>query len=243
MTHRHKTLVPFLSGVFAILMLMSMILTAGATDTIYKNITIRPGIKLFIDDVQLIPRDVTGAEVDVFIYNGTTYVPARALSEALGKVIQYEGKTNGVYIGKHTGESPAVMLADLDYFAGTESIKMVDSDQDNFGNVHTNCFLGASWNRKYLLDAQYTRMTGTLYQSYDRRSYPITQEVVFEVFGDGKLLYAKHFSDDVSGYYPEPFSVDLTGVLELEVKHKCNAVNAYDVYVHDVAIGDCGLWT
>lgn len=242
MTHRHKPLIPFLSGVFATLMLMSMILTAGATDTIYKNITIRPGIKLFIDDVQLIPRDVTGAEVDVFIYNGTTYVPARALSEALGKVIQYEGKTNGVYIGKHTGESPAVMLADLDYFAGDKSVDMQDSDQDSLGNIHTKCITDGRWTRKYILNGQYTRLTGTLYQRYDRRSESIYSGVSLEIFGDGKLLYTKLFSEDVVGYYPEPFSIDLTGVLELEVRQDTNWSYSNEGS-RNIAIGDCGLWT
>ncbi len=243
MTHRHKPLIPFLSGVFATLMLMSMILTAGATDTIYKNITIRPGIKLFIDDVQLIPRDVTGAEVDVFIYNGTTYVPARALSEALGKVIQYEGKTNGVYIGKHTGESPAVMLADLDYFAGNDSIRTMDSDQDSLGNIHTKCITESTWSRKYVLNGQYARITGTLYQRYVHRSKSIHQGTLFEIFGDRKLLYTKHFSEDVSGYYPENFDVDLTGVLELEVKQVTQHDPWGDYTEFNVAIGDCGLWT
>ena len=61
--------------------------------------------------------------------------------------------------------------------------------------------------------------------------------VSFEVFGDGKLLYAKHFSEDTFGYYPENFTVDLTGVLEMEVRQNC----AHSDY--NIAIGDCGLWT
>ena len=130
MKHKRSAIIPFLSGVFATLMLMSVVLTAGATETIYKNITVRPGIKMYIDDVQLIPRDVTGAEVDVFIYYGTTYVPARALSEALGKTIQYDGKTSSVYIGKHNSESPAIMLSDLDYFSGAEWIGTLVSDKN-----------------------------------------------------------------------------------------------------------------
>ena len=232
-----KSVTSFLSGVFVTLMLISLVISAGATDdTIYKAITVRPGIKIYVDDVQLIPRDVTGAEVDVFIYYGTTYVPARALSEALGKTIQYDGATNSVYIGKHAGESPAVMLTDLDYFAGSSSIETQASDQDNLGNIHANCIVGGNWSRKYVLDAQYTRMTGTLYQRYEKRSETIvSSRFSFEVFGDGKLLYAKHFTDDVNGYYPEDFYIDLTGVLELEIKE--------DDPLHKVAIGDCGLWT
>ena len=239
-----KSVTSFLSGVFVTLMLISLVISAGATDdTIYKAITVRPGIKIYVDDVQLIPRDVTGAEVDVFIYYGTTYVPARALSEALGKTIQYDGATNSVYIGKHAGESPAVMLTDLDYFAGSSSIKTQASDQDSLGNIHVSCITDSFWNRKYVLDAQYTRMTGTLYQRYENRSRPIRDGASIEVFGDGKLLYAKHFPESITGYYPENFDIDLTGVLELEIVQKSGTTAPGDQYTMNVAIGDCGLWT
>ena len=240
MKRRHSALVPFLSGVFATLMLMSMVLSAGATETVYKNITVRPGIKMYIDDVQLIPRDVTGAEVDVFIYYGTTYVPARALSEALGRTIQYDGKTSSVYIGKHAADSPAVMLADMDYFAGTKDVKTQASDQDSVGNTHYSCIIGSStdygWSRKYVLDGQYSRMTGTLYQQYAYRSKTIRKNTSFEVYGDGKLLYGKTFAENTEGYYPESFEIDLTGVLQLEVVVDKNWREGF-------AVGDCGLWT
>lgn len=240
MKRRHGALVPFLSGVFATLMLMSMVLTAGATETIYKNITVRPGIKMYIDDVQLIPRDVTGAEVDVFIYYGTTYVPARALSEALGRTIQYDGKTNSVYIGKHAADSPAVMLANMDYFSGTKNVKTQASDQDSVGNTLYSCIThDHDWSRKYVLDGQYTRMTGTLYQQYARRSETIRKDTSFEVYGDGKLLYGRTFSENTEGYYPESFEVDLTGVLELEVTYHLG----YRYSNGGFAVGDCGLWT
>lgn len=40
------------------------------------------------------PTDVTGKEVPVFAYNGTTYAPLRALAEAYGLEVEYDAAAN-----------------------------------------------------------------------------------------------------------------------------------------------------
>lgn len=66
-----------------------------------KQITVSTGVNIYVDDVKLNPVDANGKPVEVFIHNGTTYLPVRAVSQALGKPVSWEGKTNSVYIGKH----------------------------------------------------------------------------------------------------------------------------------------------
>lgn len=56
------------------------------------------GIEIEIDSNKIIPKDVLGNVVHPFIINGTTYLPVRAISEALGKNVEWEGETNSVYI-------------------------------------------------------------------------------------------------------------------------------------------------
>jgi hypothetical protein len=70
------------------------------------------------------PKDANGNPVEAFMYNGTTYLPVRAISSAFDKSIVWDGETSGVYIGKHNGDTPATQpadtatqLMDLDYFA------------------------------------------------------------------------------------------------------------------------------
>ena len=48
------------------------------------SIQVLPGMNLSINGEAFVPKDVNGKEVDVFAYNGTTYVPIRAISEAFG---------------------------------------------------------------------------------------------------------------------------------------------------------------
>ena len=61
---------------------------------VFKN------IKICVDGVAMTPRDTAGKEVEPFIYNGTTYLPVRAVGEAVGKEVTYDGSTNTVYLGK-----------------------------------------------------------------------------------------------------------------------------------------------
>lgn len=56
------------------------------------------GIEIEIDNNKIIPKDVLGNVVHPFIINGTTYLPVRAISEALGKNVEWEGDTCSVYI-------------------------------------------------------------------------------------------------------------------------------------------------
>lgn len=62
------------------------------------NISVTPGMKLSIDGQSFVPTDVNGKEVDVFAYNGTTYVPIRAISEAFGKEVSYDAATQTAVI-------------------------------------------------------------------------------------------------------------------------------------------------
>ncbi len=55
-------------------------------------------IKIVIDGTEISPKDANGNAVEPFIHNGTTYLPVRAVGEALGKDVQWDGKTSTVYL-------------------------------------------------------------------------------------------------------------------------------------------------
>lgn len=59
------------------------------------------GIKLMVDGVEVTPKDAAGNAVEPFISNGTTYLPVRAVGNALGKEVEWDGNTKTVYIGSH----------------------------------------------------------------------------------------------------------------------------------------------
>lgn len=88
----------FISGIFvtALAIALSVGIFAAA-----QTITVNGGVKLKIDGAIFTPTDANGNPVDVFEYNGTTYVPVRAVSQAFGKEIAWDGNTRTVIIGSN----------------------------------------------------------------------------------------------------------------------------------------------
>ena len=56
-------------------------------------------IRIVVHGKEVTPKDVNGNIVEPFIYGGTTYLPVRAISNALGEDVDWDGDTNTVYIG------------------------------------------------------------------------------------------------------------------------------------------------
>jgi hypothetical protein len=56
-------------------------------------------ISIILNGEKFTPTNAVGQEVEPFIEGGTTYLPVRAISEAVGKEVSYDGEQNSVYIG------------------------------------------------------------------------------------------------------------------------------------------------
>lgn len=79
----------------AVILMFSLFLTgAFAANTYQKSINVEYGINLFIEGNSPTLTDVNGKTVQPFVYDGTTYVPIRAVAESLGASIQYDSSTN-----------------------------------------------------------------------------------------------------------------------------------------------------
>lgn len=224
----------FMSGVMAAALVANLLSPALAA-LASKTIEVFTGVDIYLDDVKLDPRDANGNPVEVFVYNGTTYLPVRAVGEAVGKTVHWEGKTNSVYLGKHNSDRPAVWIQDLDYFTGSGWEAHL-SEKDNLGQSRTNVICGGYYgnaNNSYKLNGQYTKLTGTFFQNYQDRSDTI-HETTLEIYGDGTLLYSATMA---GGIEPIDFVVDLTGVLELRV-----SLDHFGAY-NNAHLSDCGLWT
>lgn len=57
-------------------------------------------IKLVVNGKEVTPKDVNGNVVEPFAYQGTTYLPVRAVGEALGKTVRWDGETKTVHLGE-----------------------------------------------------------------------------------------------------------------------------------------------
>lgn len=64
----------------------------------YKTITVYNGPDIYVKGEKIDPTDINGNKVETFVYNGTTYVPLRAVSTALDKLVSYDKSTHRVNI-------------------------------------------------------------------------------------------------------------------------------------------------
>lgn len=80
----------------ALLLLCGTALAANSIQTMQVQYM---DIQLVVDGLKVTPKDATGKTVEPFASDGTTYLPVRAVAQALGKDVHWDGETKTVYIG------------------------------------------------------------------------------------------------------------------------------------------------
>ena len=167
------------------------------------------GIRIVIDGQELHPTDANGKPVDAMIYNGTTYLPVRAVANALNKAVSWDGPTYTVYLGDMDGqlEYPTVMLKDMTSIA--EKPNQTDALTDNYGNRYASAIDNrgrengrAELPYEYLLNMKYSRFKGTLYVP---KGVTSNNSCFLTVKADGRILYTSPEMNKASS----PIAVDV----------------------------------
>ena len=108
-------------------------LAAGGT----RTIEVLSGMKVLVNGREFTPTDVNGNAVDVFAYNGTTYVPIRAMSEAFGLEVGYDAAQQAAVVSGSAGSSiVAPDTRDVVYILShaPEDVTMEDGTVQTFYN-------------------------------------------------------------------------------------------------------------
>ena len=87
-----KQLTSFLAGTLVTTLIFALSISALASVGAF-DITVSP-IDLLVHGNVFQPKDVNGKDVMVFVYEGTTYAPVRALAEAYGLQVGYDSGKN-----------------------------------------------------------------------------------------------------------------------------------------------------
>lgn len=104
---------------FLLGMLVAVLLGSLSAVAISARMTIEVDpIEIQVNGVVFAPKDVTGKDVPVFAYEGTTYAPLRALAEAYGLDVGYDAEKNmatvyGANVGQTGASETAYSDADL----------------------------------------------------------------------------------------------------------------------------------
>ncbi len=221
-----KRLQGLVAGVLIGATIMGGVVFAANTTTLYD--VIANGIKIVIDGQQLNPTDANGNKVEPIIYNGTTYLPVRAVANAIGKAVYWDGPNYTVYLGDMDGELeyPTIMLEDMTSIGDNPS--KADELTDNYGNmyVHAIRYYYFPLNPEYLLNMKYSRFKGTLYvpngENSDRTCY-------LTIVADGKIIYKSPEMNKASA--PVEIDVNVTGYNDVQ----------FNFYGHTYGHGDLTL--
>lgn len=212
----------FIAGTLLGIMLSSGIAIASNTTTLYDVMT--NGIKIFVDGQKINPKDANGNKVEPFIYNGTTYLPVRAVADALGKAVYWDGPNYTVYLGKAPAilEYPTVRLEDMTSIANSPWI--ADILTDNYGNRYDTAIASRSEKLEYLLNMKYRKFKGVIYvpegQTSDRSRY-------LSIIADGKTIYTSPEITKTSA--PVMIDVDITGCNDIKIEFNEIFGNSYDL--------------
>jgi YD repeat-containing protein len=100
--------------------------TAAATNGT-KTIAInRRDIRIVMNGTEITPTDANGNAVEPFIYDGTTYLPVRAVASALGVAVAWDDAASTVYLGEQPQETVWLTKTETEYYADG-SIKRQDT--------------------------------------------------------------------------------------------------------------------
>ncbi len=193
---------------------------ATNTTTLYDVIV--NGIKIVLDGKEFICTDANGTVVQPMIYNGTTYIPVRAVSSAFGKAVFWDEEEQTVYLGNMDGklEYPTLKLEDVENIAEVNAFLDEGNNLfDNYGNfydsyVYYEDTLGSDYGNvccEVLLNKKYSKFKATLFvpegSSWDGESS-------IKIIGDGKLLY-----ENVMNKTSEPVDIEvpITGVNNFKI--------------------------
>lgn len=204
-----------LSGVIIGAILTSGITAFASNQSIDIPVTFK-NIKIFVDGAELTPRDSYGNVLEPFIYNGSTYLPVRAVAEAVGKEVSYDANTNSVYLGNDVSNAKDINI-------NGSILNPYDSAYPGIGNYYMGGIeyrnalgieTGPGYESKayYNLGGKYSSISGLcgIVDGKDKDS-----EVELNFYGDDILIKKITI---YGGKLPQNFSVNLSGVSHLVIE-------------------------
>lgn len=176
-------------------------------------------IRLVVDGLPVTPKDASGRVVEPFIYDGTTYLPARALAEALGKPVSWDGETSTVYIGPAPGENIYLVDACPAYqsigYATPERLRIMGKDYAK-GISMDGWYMGyALFNLNAEYDAlhfEFGHVDGTGMGARTFHIY-LDGQLAATISGDGEMV-------------PTHYDIPLRGALQMKIAVDETSYNA-----------------
>ena len=187
--------------------------TALAANTVYKNIRVQYcGIKLMVNGAPVTPKDANGSTVEPFIYNGTTYLPVRAVGNALGQDVSWNGNTKTVYIGMNESDTAAKKLTPYETSGSLYVMEQKGNSVVMMGKTYTQGL--QVWNDSsalYSLDGNYKSVEMDIGHLDGESSH----EMSVNFYVDGELVDTYALTGEMQTQH---IKVDLNRGLQLKIE-------------------------
>lgn len=210
---RRKSLFTGMKGFVAGCIIMAMTTTFVFAQSIEKAIkVIYDDFKIYVDGNLIEPKDANGNKVDPFIYNGTTYLPVRAVADALGENVKWEGKTKSIYIGKAPGGHYMSDILEPYYynFLRVESNKSMAMASKEYYKGYRMIPYYLDNKASFNLNAQYSTIKGVIGLDDTHNS----SDAVVTIYADDSVLKKIELP---KGCLPKELDLDVGGVLKLDI--------------------------
>ena len=91
------------------LFVTTLTVAAGAVEAASVSVEMRPDVEIVVDGTARTFYNVQGQEVHTLYYNGTHYLPVRAIGELMGKNVNWDQSTRTISLAgsRTTGRTPA----------------------------------------------------------------------------------------------------------------------------------------
>lgn len=194
-------------------------------------------VKIYVDGLLVDPKDGNGDTVEPFISNGTTYLPVRAVADALGKEVSWDQETSSVILGNRNYDwLDQMSFLDSErsndenkFYAISDDTGMSDYNRYDRGlqfEIRTSSINSDDpdpyVNVSYLLGNQYESFEGII-SSWNGGSYEQTSFI--KIYGDDKLLYTSPIISH--GMKSTDFKIDVSGVNILKLEATYYNPNSY----------------
>ena len=235
---KHVQIRGFVTGVIVTVLVLCLVVPAFA-DTVIKELRVAyGGISIYVDGDLQHPTNASGDPVEAMIYDGTTYLPVRALTNMLtDKAVNWDQDTRSVYIGKMPRTANV----------GLEEINLLETGKPS-ANVYTgknahftvlekeyapnNAVYDQAGN--FTLNSEYTELHGY----FTRRDFDLGATLegtvyFYSIDSHGEMTLLKEYTA-TPGDEPIQVSVDLMGVNYLLISFSSytrTPCALYDVYL------------
>lgn len=211
----------FMSGFTIAILIFALSITALASPTSKSIEVIYNNIKLVIDGKPVVfGKDSAGKQIEPFTYNGTTYLPVRAVGEAIGKKVDWDASTQTVFLGERPGEI-SYMTETLEPYNSERltTYRLNDSNKLSMGGIEykTGYVLGSyiEGNILFNLNGMYNEISGYI-GVYSGKN---PKEDYFNIYLDGELYESIKLSyEDL----PEQITIPVKGVNQLKITATSN---------------------